>query len=413
MRNYGYILCWFIITTFFFSLEAFNRSLFFRTSSFWDEPRFERPWLTSIDLSLQGGSSHLGHDGCSRKTQLFAIYGPENIKALAALSPIDNPLKIPNNPSSICFNAIADVFESNFNLYQNLTLGFFTQFHLPLIFVHIFPSGFKENCHHSPIRCKHDKNFRPGWHKSQAGLASFLKDFDLSLISKEKFALSDSTLFFGWTHSFEDTEYLDFIDLTLKTGVLFPTGKKANLKRVFDFPYGYNGHWGLPISGDLSFGVYDWLTLGIHADSLFLFKKKQCVRMKLPGEAPTGFITLGKGFAEVDPGTVWRTGGYIKADHFFRGLSLLMAFSYERQNRTHLVPCDREQFSLPQVNRAERLKSWSRSIFHFLGEYDFAHGDSCVGPRMGFFIDHQINGKRVFDIHMSSGYVGIDVNWCY
>ena len=39
-------------------LQAFNRSLFFRASSFWDEPRFEKPYLTTFDIQLAGGSGH-------------------------------------------------------------------------------------------------------------------------------------------------------------------------------------------------------------------------------------------------------------------------------------------------------------------------------------------------------------------
>ena len=56
-------------------------------------------------------------------------------------------------------------------------------------------------------------------------------------------------------------------------------------------------------------------------------------------------------------------------------------------------------------------KSWSRSIFHIMAEWDFATCTSWYGPRIGIFYDKQITGKRVFDISMVGGYFGLDINW--
>ena len=403
-------LSFFLLTLFcFMQLAAFNRSLFFRTSSFWDEPRLEKPYLGTVDTQLLGGSNHKGHNGCNKKTNLLSIYGPENIKGLSQSDP-EHPLYLPLNPHQICFLAVADVFEADINLYQNFSHGFFMHFHLPIILLQLYPSGYLENeC------CKHktSKHYQPAWQKSFKPLAQFLHSFDLSLCPQRDAGLSDSTLFIGWTKSFQNTCYLDFIDFTAQTGVLLPTGKKKDIHEVFSIPYGYNGHWAIPLSGDISFGFFDWLTLGLHADNLFFFKKKECVRMKADHQTDTGFIRLAQGPAVVDQGILWRVGTYVKADHFYNGLSFLFGFSYEQQNRSHIYPCDTIKFSTPFVNDDEQLKKWDRSIFHIAAEYDFTHEESCIGPRLGFFYDRQMTGKRVFDISTLGGYVGIDVNWRY
>ena len=377
-------------------IEAFNRSLFFRSSSFWDEPRFERPWLSTLDIQILGGSNHLGKAGCGKRAPLLGIYGPENVTALSRVTP-GHPLLLPGNPQTIRFQSVADVFEADFNLYQNFCNGFFTQFHFPVILLQIYPSGFCEGSDTS-------KEYHPAWQATLQTLATFLKPYDLNICPHRNAAPSDSTLFVGWTHSFENTTFLDFIDVTAKTGVLFPTGKKKSLGKVFDIPYGYNGHWAIPFSGDISIGAYDWLTLGLHGDNLLFFNRTECVRMKTKEEAPTGLIVLGKGKAEVDHGMVWRIGAYAKADHFFSGLSLLLALSYEKKNKDTLFPCS-PPFFTSQVNHNEQLKSWSRSIFHIMAEWDFATCDSWYGPRIGIFYDKQITGKRVFDISMVGGYL--------
>ena len=94
-------------------------------------------------------------------------------------------------------------------------------------------------------------HYKPASQNSFKPLQEFLAPYHLQLCKTRDAGLSDSTLFVGWTHSYENTECLDFVDFTAKTGVLFPTGKKRNEHRVFDIPYGYNGHWAIPLSGDI------------------------------------------------------------------------------------------------------------------------------------------------------------------
>ena len=351
----------------------------------------------------------IGINGCHKKTNILSIYGPENVCCLSAASP-DNPLILPNNPETICFQAVADVFETDFNLYQNFTHGFFTQFHLPVILLQVFPSGYVEN---QCCSCKVSKHYKPVWQNTFKPINAFLRDFDLDLAPVHGAGLSDSTLFVGWTKSYQDTCYLDYIDFTVKTGILIPTGKKKNRHQVFSIPYGYDGFWAFPLSGDISLGFFDWLTLGVHADSLFFLNKKQCINVKAAHQAGTGLIRLGLAEATVDHGTVWRAGTYIKADHFFNGLSLMLAFSYEQKNRDTIHPCDTKTINPAFVNSDERLKKWDRSIIHLLADYDFTTEASRIGPRIGIFYDKQLTGRRVFDISMLGGYLGIDINWCY
>ena len=168
----------------------------------------------------------------------------------------------------------------------------------------------------------------------------------------------------------------------------------------------------VPLSGDVSFGMFDWFTLGLHADSVFLLDRTECTRIKAEHQAQTGLIRLGKTEAKVHSGTVWRVGTYLKADHFFNGLSLMLAFSYEQKNRDWIKPCD-TKVDYDFINNDERLKEWNRSIIHLLAEYDFTTECSMIGPRIGVFYDRELTGKRVWEIHMIGGYFGLDINWCF
>ncbi len=409
MYRYQYLGLLLCLLSFASPLKSFNRSYFYRTSSFWDEPRFVKPWLSTLDIQFLGGSNHRGRDSKGHRVDLTTIYGPENVAALSAASP-GMPLNLPGNPQKISFKAVADVFEGDFNFYQNFTAGFFTQFHIPMVILRIFPSGYVDENSLCDRPCKH---YTPAWEHPLDLLCPFLRQFDLSARRTDGAAASDSTLFLGWSYTYDDTCYLDFIDTTSKTGVLFPTSKKAHIDDIFSFPYGYSGHWAVPLSFDISCGYYDWLTFGYHADALFFIKKKQCLRMRTPKESCTGIIVLGKGLAEVDYGTVWRMGTYIKADHFYNGLSILLAFTYEQKNRSTVTPCDRALFNAAHVNADLRFQKWARSIVHFLFEYDFTQPDSRAGARLGVFYDLEMTGQRVFNINTAGGYLGIDANWCF
>ncbi len=402
------LLCLIVITG---SAESFNRSLFFRTSAFWDEPRFERPWLFTGELQLMGGSNSCGRNTCSKVTNILDIYGPENVAALS--NALGIPLNLPGNPKEIFLHGVADVFEADLNLYQNFCRGFFLHFHFPAILVHLYPSGYRETmCTLKKCKSCRSKRYKPLWQTAQETLRNFLEQADLAIDPRREGGASDSTLFLGWTHSFENTQWLDFVDVTFKSGVLFPTGKKRDLLQVFDIPFGYGGFWAIPLSADISWGAYDWLTVGLHADALLFFKKKHRISLKGPLEAPTGFITLGRGEAEVRPGAVWRTGAYIKADHFYNGLSLLLAGAYEQQNRYRIKPCD-SGFSESIVNQDQRYKSWSRALIQLLIEYDFATETSWYSPRVALFYNRELTGRRVFTIHTLGSYAGIDVSWCF
>ncbi len=390
----------------------FNRSLFFRTSSFWGESRFVKPWLSTLDVQVLGGSNHRSRDACGDRTNLLTLYGCEDVAALSQASEQlgGKPLVLPGDPDFITFKAVADVFEADINWYQNFCYGFFLHFHLPAIAVRICPSGFINAEEYGEEKIS--RKYSPVWEQPVEELNPFLSQFNLKTCIPAEGGLSDSTLFIGWSHSYEDTEYLDFIDTTLKTGVLFPTGKKRQLDELFSIPYGYNGFYAIPFYWDISFGAFDWLTFGFHADTLFFLKREQCLRLRTTEEASSGIIVLGEGRADVKHGTVWRLGTYIKADHFFGGLSLLLAFAYEQKNQSTIMPCDPE-FDACKTNEDPRFDKWARSLAHIELEYDFAKDDSCVGTRFGFFYDQEMTGLRTFNVNPAGGYFGIDVAWVY
>ncbi len=324
---------------------AFDRSFFYRTSSFWDEPRLEFPCLTTASSQLMGGS--------------------------AKFTKFDN----------FCVSGIFDIFEADFNLYQNYHKGFFCHLHLPVVSVQTIPVHFcdkKNSC----IDINFSENIFSGQVKNTG--------------------LSDSTIFIGRTINYENTLKLDYIDFSVQAGPLIPTGKTKNPEQLFDIPFGYNGHWGLAWCLDMSLGFYEWLTVGIHNDGVGFFNSKENIYVEDNQE-------FKKICVDMYSGPVSRTGAYLKADNVCCGLSFLTSLAYEIKTASRPVCPSLEN----KIINYEQFNQWSRWLIDFLIEYDFAQEGNFFNPNIAFLYNHQISGKNVLPTNMIGGILSVNINWTF
>lgn len=321
--------------------SVFERSFFYRTSSFYGEPRFEKKFLIGLEAQVSGGDTNISYNNCDKLIPFAYSFGLNNLSKKSE--------RLLYNKGS--FN----ILEFDLNYFQNFNYGLFYHFHIPI--------------------AKIDSSIY----------------YQKSILNYKEHGLSDSTLFLGWTTNYEQIEYLDYIDFSFQAGILFPSGKKRT-KNLLSIPLGYNGHWGIPICIDLSFGLYDWLTLGTHFDSVSFLKHTEKLIIK------NDYIYLFEP-KQVDPGFVFRTGGYIKADHFMKGLSLLIGIDQEQQSSSNLNSYI-EQYNI-------WLKPWNRTQIHLLVEYDLASPKNN-GPRIGICYDKNLRGKNIFGTNTLDSYIGLD-----
>ena len=226
----------------------------------------------------------------------------------------------------------------------------------------------------------------------------------------EKTGVGDIGIYCGWAYTYQNTQVLDFIDTELKIGVLIPSGETRNEDCAFDIPLGHDNHVGIPISFSSSFGVYDWLTIGGHVSTVVFFNNTDHIRMKTDKDQ-NGFIKLAHGEAFINRGVTLQTGGYIKADHFFKGFSALFGYSFAKKHHDTVDPCDTKFFSRNIVSDDCRFKKWSMHTIHLMTEYDFSQLESRWGPRIGITYDRNIGGENIFKTNVVSGFFGVDIAW--
>lgn len=414
------IIFWFLafFTYAHIPLYTIDNPHFYRALFFWGEPRFEKPWLSTLEVAISGGKTRHSYNAEGVKSSLLNIYGSQNMQALGENVPLNpaNPLDaillnlqaLPQRSTfgQLLYKGTFICREGIINAYQNFCNGFFAQLYLPIRHLAIKKISFVDL---SPDDMIEPNKNTPTWQTFLANMPTILERFSLTTQPFDKTGIGDLTLLGGWTLNYQDTIFLDYVDVDAKIGILFPTAAARDINNPFSLPLGYNRHYGVPLKFDLSFGAWDWFTWGFHLGALFFFERKVNMRIKTSLEQ-NGLIKLAQANINTEPGSIWDVSTYIKADHFMRGLSFLVGYSFNQQD-AFCFTANNNAYSTSILLTDELFKQWRMHTLHALVEYDFTQSPCGVGPRIGLLYNYVIDGKRIFDTSLLGGYVGIDIAW--
>jgi hypothetical protein len=175
----------------------------------------------------------------------------------------------------------------------------------------------------------------------------------------------------GWGINHDMLPVLDFVDFMIRTGVATPAHKSPLPELRIETVYGYPD-WGVPVAGDLALGIFNWLTLGMHASVCQFFSNP----------------------------LVWHLQPYIKADHFLIGLSGWFGYSYTGAHHDAgscvLFPA---------------RTSWSMHTLHYGIEYEFIQSYFPIHPRLGAYYNQHISGEHAASRSSFGITVGLDITW--
>ena len=401
-------------------LWAIDNPHFYRATNLLFEPRLEHDYLTTFNATLAGGSTSKGRSCNNERVALFDIYGTQSFQAIAkdtffnnADDPFDKLLhELAQLPSRFQFATVSidghfKIIEANLSLTQNLSHGLFLFWHIPVRKLTIKDISFIDL---SPDDNIFPNKNTPVWQTIFENIYPLLKHYNLDANSTTSTGVGDLSCLLGWTHNYQETQVLDFIDFTLMTGFLAPTGKKRNENKLFSLSTGYDGHWAIPLCTAASIGFYEWVTLGTYINTLFFIDKNRAIRIKTNLEQQ-GIIKLACAHVSEHRGPLIHTGCYFKADHVGHGVSVTAAYSFATQRKNHLTQQLSALFDTQTIHEDSMLKGWNMHTLNFLAEYDFAREGSWVGNRIGLFYNLQIAGSRVFDTNIFGGTYGIDISW--
>ncbi len=413
-----------LVFTIFLALISLNtkpwdNAHFYRSPYFWGEPRFERSKLSTWQAYFGWAYARNGRNAKGKKTNILDIYGPYNMHNAAAGVPNLDPnneldailidlnevTNVSKNFGNLQFEGKFHSFEILLEAYQNICAGFFLHVMIPIRKLKINRISSKD------LTPKNEES-NPVWQQFRRNFGAILERQRVSIAPFSKMGLGDVTFTAGWARNYEDTETLDFIDIDARIGVLFPSGKPRNEDEIFSLPLGYNKHYGVPLTFNSSLGLWDWLTAGFHISALFLVHRMQSIRVKTD-VIQSGLIKLAQTQAKVDPGSLLNLQVYLKADHVTHGISTYLIYHFNYREPTTIINKGSIEFDKLALLSDQSYQSWRMHSLQFGFEYDCASKITDVGPRLGIFYNHVLNGKRIFNADLKYGSIGFDLAWAY
>ena len=410
----------------------------------------EKDWLTQVNLIYANGSTHRGLNSRDEKTQAFDIYGHHNL--LSIFSGVANPTNMPldvlaihdnTETKRIAFNGLTDtqkgiktdfgqgIFSGKFetdeviiDINQNIKNNFFVQLNIPFRRVNVSKIDF--------IDTSTDATNPPAadnYTKTDATWTDFLTSFSSGDILNayglenysegyKRFGFGDININVGWRKEWLDPiDFLEFVKIIPRLGVQFPTNINALSGHPFSIPAGYNGHFGFPVRFDAIAGLSKDIFLGAHTGlTLFCNKTHKHFRVKTDINQ-NGFIKLAQCKVTEKKGLLFDFGIYLKLDHFFKGLSALTGYSYNKQARDHLVLVNAGDHSTNTtiIDSDSTLQGWSMHTTHFMIDYNLGvhnfFSKRKWQPQFGFFYNYPFTGKGIFVTPMTGSNIGCNVTW--
>lgn len=379
------------------------------------EPRFEQPWLTSLDISILKGSTLHSRTYCGTHATLFGVSNLHHLGAgltLDATNSLDQTLiDMLALSDRACFAHVdirgsLAITEAMIDLRQNFVHGFFARLHLPIRSIRVERGGFSDL---SPQDTQTPNINTPPWPALLANFDAILARHGLTMRNRHITHTGDTTLLLGWTKNYQDTDQVDFIDTTIQAGILFPTGTARNSSQVLDLATGYDDHYGGTLSWDIAWGLWEWITIGCNSGLTYFDTQTQHVHVKTDPRQH-GIIKLAHTCADVHPGLLWHIGVFAKIDHIINNIfSFTAAYSFNQQEPfTVHVPAP---FNQALVESDQQFTGWNMHTLHLAAEFDLGKEDKKMLPRLVFSINIPLYGKNIIDLTLGGISGGIDITW--
>lgn len=391
---------------------AFDEVHFYKPPLFLWEPRFERPGLSTLTAYVAYGTTKKGKvDG--HTVPLLNIFGLQALqKSTVGLSEqvtdqftpaLEQLAKLPLDRTGLATYSLASklrLVDVMIDAYQNITNGFFLHAQIPFRSI-AFDAIHWHDC--TPENNPHAALIAP----LSANINTLLADRGLNGIPQTKQGCGDPGLALGWTVNYEDTEYLDFVDLTVQGGLTAPLSKATNPCEFIDVPLGYNGHTSYFIQASTALGIFNWVTAGLCTSASIFNDHVRTQRVKTDHDQ-SGWLLFEKKLVDEELAPLIVAGAYLKADHVCRGFSLLLGYSYATQGHATWLELDTDNiyaFCDP------RLDGFTMNTMHFNLEYDFATPAHPRAPVISMLCSFPFSGNHIWAPALVGGGLGLSCTW--
>jgi len=222
--------------------------------------------------------------------------------------------------------------------------------------------------------------------------------------------IGDLTVLLNWYHNFpQPKDVLKMVTLNTRFGLSLPTGKRADINKLFALPFGNDGACAIPFGLGLDLTLGNYFQAGIDVQLTHIFGHSRDYRIKTALNQ-TELILLQKARAYKDYGLTQQFNLYAKMNNFFKGLSVLTGYQYLKHGQDYLALCN-NKFSNTIVNTAESLQESTAHHIFINTSYDFAvhtWDRTRVQPYISLYAKIPFNGKRFTGSNMLGCVIAFD-----
>lgn len=230
--------------------------------------------------------------------------------------------------------------------------------------------------------------------------------------------IGDLTALVWWARGFPQAkQWLKLVNVSVRGGLTFPTGKDTNIEHIFGLPLGNNAGVGFLFGGTLELGLFHHLKFGLDAEFLQLLGSQKMRRYKhqmyetdLVFTEPFGDLYLDQvtrypeSKAFEDPGFLQHYTIYASG-YDLCGANITLAYQHKRQHENALT-LDTARVNPEIIDIAESLQDWTMHNIVCMLDYkmDFKH----ISPMFTAFVKYGFNGKRVISCNTIGAQVSLD-----
>jgi hypothetical protein len=212
----------------------------------------------------------------------------------------------------------------------------------------------------------------------------------------QRTGVGDTTVSLEWIHDYpQQKPMLHNVTINGRLGVTIPTSLKADEDKVFAFPYGNDGSFGLVFAIGLDLYIGKYIKAGLDVQLMHQFGDTRCRRIKTAIDQ-TDLLLLAKTEVFKDFGMTQQFSFYWEFYKIFYGASFEVAYQFYKHGENTLY-VNSNEFSTSIANTAQTLRSYTTHDAFFIFNYDLSDhmSENCpVAPYISVFVDIPFNGRR-------------------
>ncbi len=367
----------------------------YKPDSFFQKPYFNQDDYCSIATIFSGGHTDQAFNNQGNKVPYLEQFGPENLR-MALIDPFtQNPTQ---SFGQGYLQGKEHVQELILNCYKNMKAGFFIEGTIVI-----------QNLTINNITINFTPNTMPT-DEQIADLATLQSQLPRTIGQSGMYT---TCYYAGYSTTFANFTHLDFIDLTVKTGLYSPQAMLSNTSNLLQLPFVPNFNFGYPIIATASLGLLDWITLGVNGSIIPWQSATKTIPMPTIATADNNLLGLTSGLAQIEKGPLLTAAIYFEADHFHHGLSATVGYAFNKNYGGTIKPFNQEQFPTQLVNQANIFQPWSNGSMFLQFDIDFANHAQPSAPIISVFYNVPIAGKLCSKTNMLGGSCNLQISYLF